>query len=317
MSENSSNRTMQKWIVVGLAGVLILTTVGFFVAAQPVSPLAWVRPERAADPLQILPAPAFAYHELQASGPALRTLRQNRDRADRPHLVWSVNGEDVEAAGAVLPSGSFRRGDVVRVRVESTGPAGPVVGAEVSAVIANAPPHIRAAYIERPAHRPHEANLRVEASDPDQDPLDYDVTWLLDGEPWSGAYGMRANISALESGQSLQCKVVVSDGESTIDYLTSPLGVDNQPPALEVAQSPSIETNADGGRMAVLAASSTDPDGDRVRIAAVGAPSGVRWDQARQALVWNVMDGVETFDVILRADDQRGGQAERTITLRR
>lgn len=318
MSESRSMSTFSKWAIIGLGGMLVLSATGIFLATQTEAPFAWIRPEPDQKSLQILPAPAFAYHELQVSGPLVRTLRTDRSKnPNAPRLVWSVNGQDVDADGLVLPAGSFRRGDLVRARIEVPGGEKPVVTNDATIVVSNAPPHVRAAYLERPANRPHVAILHVEATDPDDDPLDHRVTWLLDGEPWPGTHGMRVDISAIESGQSVQAQVVVSDGEAKVDHLTAPLGVDNQPPALEVAARPEIETADDGSRLAILAASSVDPDGDAVTIAAVDAPSGVRWDGNRQALVWSVESGTESFDVVLRADDRRGGQAERTITLRR
>ena len=306
-----------RWILVGTAGLLILAAVGFFVAV-PSEDLEWIRPQREGAALKILPSQAHAFHELQVSGRVVRGLRLDRRERDEnaPRLVWSVNGKDV-GGGQILPSGSFRRGDVVRARVESPGSDGPVVTAEASIVIANAAPHVRAAYLERSRSRPHEVTLHVQAEDPDRDPLDHEITWLLDGERWPSARGTRANIASIERGQKVQVRVVVSDGEATVEHVTAPLSVDNQPPTLEVDARPTIEDGSDGARLAVLGAASTDPDGDAVVIGAIEAPGDVRWDGARQALVWPVTDGTQTFDVVLRADDQRGGRAERTLTLRR
>lgn len=320
MSKAGSQRQFTKWILIGLGGLLILGATGFFVVI-PDEDLSWIRPDRdRADALQILPAPAFAFHELQVSGPVVRSLRisQRSDDEDGPRLVWSVNGKDVDVGtGFVLPAHLFRRGDVVRARIEAPGPNAPILQAESSIVIANAPPHVKAAYLERPGHRPTEANLHIEASDPDGDLLDYRIQWTIDGEPWPGQYGMRADLSGIERGQKVRAEIVVSDGGQQIEYRTAALDVDNQPPSLEVAAQPEIITNEDGSRMALLSASSRDPDGDAVTIAAVDAPAGVDWDGSRQALVWSVTDGTQPFEVILRADDARGGQAERTITLRR
>ena len=190
------------------------------------------------------------------------------------------------------------------------------MGAEASIFIENAPPTVRAAWLERPAQRPHLVDLHVEATDPDHDALDYDVEWRLDGRPWPGAYGMRVDVSRLGSGRKVEALLRVSDGQATIERTVRGLDVDNQPPSLDVAAKPTIEDGGNG-RVAVLEASSVDPDGDTVAIAAIGAPAGVRWDDNRQALVWPVQDGSEVFDVVLRADDHRGGQAERTLTLRR
>jgi len=318
MTDKSPNQHFTRWILVGLGGVVILAAIGFF-SAVPSESITWFQPhDRSGSQLKILPSPAYSFHELQVSGPAVPTLARGRRSEDesRPRLVWSVNGVDVDGS-LVLASSAFRRGDLVRARIEVPGPDGVLVSDETSIVIANAAPHVRAAFLKRPANQPHQVTAHVEATDPDGDPLDYEFTWLLDGKPWPGTYGRRVDVSKIDSGASIQVKVSVGDGEAVVEHLTSPLGVDNQPPSLEVAGTPEIESDANGQQRAVLGARSEDPDGDDVTIEAVDAPAGVRWDAQREALVWSVVDGTERFDVILRASDPRGGQAERTITLSR
>lgn len=305
----------RRWILIALGAMATAVVAGVLLARTPSLPGREPEQESTAA-LEIQPRPARTHHELRVAGRLLRTLRlDDRDEAGA-RLVWSVNGEDV-GTGPALPAGSFRRGDRVRVRVEVPGPERTLVTAEDSIVIANSPPHVRTARLERDRSRPHLLNLRFDAGDPDADALDHQVHWRLDGQPWTGAHGTQVDVSALGRGSRVTARVQVDDGESTVESAEVAFVLDNRPPSLEIGREPRVERDEDGGQRAVLTARSADPDGDPVRIRAVDAPAGVEWNASLGALVWAVDQGTERFDVILSAEDDRGGRAERTITLAR
>ena len=308
-------------ILAGVAVLGILGALGWFTATRDPSP-AWTAADapKVREDLDILPAPAHTFHELRAAGRlAQRALAAARTgtAGDGQRLVWSVNGEEV-GHDALLSPDHFARGDAVSLRVERLESDGRRVTLdEVTRVIANSPPRIHTAVLERLPNRPGIVRATVEASDPDGDLLDHQLAWTVDGEPWPAAQGAAADVSGLPSGAELEVEVRVSDGTATVSAKARSLSIDNQPPSLEIASTPTVEDGDDGRRIGVLGARSVDPDGDRVVIEAVQAPAGVGFDAARGALVWSLAEGTESFDVILRATDERGGRAERTLTLRR
>ncbi len=311
----ASSVSKKRWGLVVLGAVVTAVVAGALLARTPTVP-GWEPEQESSAALEIQPRPARTHHELRVTGRILRSLRLDGRDDVGARIVWSVNGDDV-GTGPSLPAGTFRRGDRVRARIEVPGPERTLVSAEDTIVIANSPPHVRTARLERDRSRPRLLNLRFDAGDPDADPLDHRVQWWLDGEPWSGAQGTQVDVSALGRGSRVTARVEVDDGQTTVESAEVAFVLDNRPPSLEVGQQPRVERDEDGGQRAVLTARSADPDGDPVRILAVDAPPGVAWNGSLGALVWAVDDGSERFDVILRAEDGRGGHAQRTITLAR
>lgn len=307
-----------RWILLGLGTMIVMVVIGFIVARNPSESFEWIRGKTPEPELSILPSPAFAYHQLRASGALVNKAgRAPSNGIGVQRVVWSVNGEDV-GEGPLLAPDHFGRGDLVQVRVEEIQTRDHAKTlATASATITNSPPRILSARIERNPSRPQQVIANVEANDPDGDLLDYQLNWKVDGQAWGAAQGKLADITRLERGQTITFEVVVDDGEDQARTTAQPYSVDNQPPTLDVAAAPILEDTSGGGRRAVLGATSHDPDGDRVVVEAVNAPDGVRFDTQRGALVWSVLDGSQAFDVILRASDDRGGSAERTVTLRR
>ncbi|HKK73225.1 MAG TPA: hypothetical protein VKA86_18645 [Candidatus Krumholzibacteria bacterium] len=304
-----------RWILVGLAALGLAALAGFLLAEPGIRTGAGTNTGSSAA-LEIVPRPARTHHALRATGRVVQNLPKDARDAGVPRLVWSVNGEDV-GTGAALPAGSFRRGDEVRVRVEIPNPEKTLVTADARIVIANSPPHVRAVRLERDRSRPQRLTVRYDAGDPDDDPLDHRVVWLLDGEPWPGARGAQVDVSGLARGSTVTARVRVDDGETRVESAAVSFALDNRPPTLEVGRQPRVERADDGSQRAVLTARSVDPDGDVVRIDAIGAPPGVTWNGGLGALVWSVDDGTEHFDVTLRAEDDHGARAERTLTLAR
>lgn len=259
----------------------------------------------------ILPSPAFTHNELSISNASANA------HVPRARIVWSVNGRDVGEGRSLLPD-RFRRGDVVTARIETSANAD-VLGETplATTTILNAPPRIETVRIVRDPGAPHRVLARVEASDPDGDAVTTRVTWKVDGEVVDAPDGHALSVADLRRGRSIVVEAIADDGTSSVRKASAPFVVEDRAPRLSFADAPELHTDEQGVRRAMLLVRAEDPETGGVVLELVDAPSGVSFDPTSGHVVWEMSDGSERFDVVVRATTSRGSTAERTITLRR
>lgn len=153
---------------------------------------------------------------------------------------WRVNGQPLDTSSCVLDGGSaFDKGDRVEVTVLAQGDAAPAMPVVLEpVVVGNSPP--QAADLELDPLEPLAAvdDLRCEVTpglDEDGDPLDVELTWFVDGMPWTGPTLTLVQpndtipAQVLSNGTEWTCRVEVDDGtdfgplaEVSTDALPSP-----------------------------------------------------------------------------------------------
>lgn len=142
-------------------------------------------------------------------------------------------------------------------------PGGSVEGVSASG---NRPPVVRSvALVPTPVVLLRPVSVRVEADDPDRDPLTFTYQWFANGEPLTGQTSHQLAPELLKRGDRVHVRVIPSDGTSDgKPFVTEPLVVGNTPPVVSQA---AFEPNhvIVGERLRVLAEVS-DHDRDPIRV---------------------------------------------------
>ena len=136
---------------------------------------------------------------------------------------WTVDGAGVAATGSSLDGATwFERGDSVAVTVtasDATGPSSPVTSAAVTVV--NSAPTAPVVSFSPPAPGPDDSIVCVvstTATDADGDTLSYDISWSVDGVPYSGTTytsaraGDTVPASATALDELWSCQITADDG---------------------------------------------------------------------------------------------------------
>ncbi len=188
----------------------------------------------------------------------------------RYRYSWSRDGEPIEPTGRnnAVAAAQTARGQ--RWVVEVTPSDGEVDGpaCRATAVVANQAPS-GPALVFSPKRPTAVDELRLEFSrpavDPDRDDLVTHIRWSVDGRPFPPADDARSvPRGVLRKGQRWQVEVVVSDGSLSSPPAKAEVRVGNAPPAApEPAIWPLKPLSSDELRCR-LAASTGDPDGDRL-----------------------------------------------------
>ena len=214
--------------------------------------------------LALVPAEPRAPDALKASWRGVWLDASSGEAAPAPRLEWRRNGKAVAALEGKreLPPGTVKRGE--RWRFVLTSPRGDAVaeGREV-AVLDTAPTAPGVALEPAAPNRGTEVRARIQkpATDPDGDPLTYEIAWLLDGVD-TGVKGERFPADRLKRNAVLAARVVASDGE-----LGGPPGIakarvgDSPPGPLQISLEPAAPGRADPVR-ARIEVPAVDPDGD-------------------------------------------------------
>lgn len=204
--------------------------------------------------------------------------------AVRLRYAWRLDGVEVgsDAPEVVLEGG--RKGQSVALDVVAVGEGGTSAPARASARIGNRPPQLLAVALE-PASGVRVGSLVravPEGVDPDDDPLRYEVVWLVNGAP-AAAKGLELDTARFHRGDRLQAKVRASDGRSTTPEVPSAtLEIGNTAP--EIVSRPELRFEGETLRYDVEA---RDADGDRkLRYRLERGPEGMAIDRFDGVLTW-------------------------------
>ncbi|MCZ2343882.1 MAG: putative Ig domain-containing protein [Bacteroidales bacterium] len=155
---------------------------------------------------------------------------------------------------------------------------------------------------------------RVEASDPDGDPISFALTTAPDSMVIDRATGaLTWTPTAAQVGDN-PVVIAVSDGRGgvTTQSFALPVVPTNAPPAItSTPVGPAVEE-----RPYVYVVTATDPDGDPITFSLTTAPDGMAIDAASGVLTWTPdADQIGDNPVTISVSDGRGGVRTQSFTL--
>ncbi|MBN2345633.1 MAG: hypothetical protein JXO51_04520 [Candidatus Aminicenantes bacterium] len=167
--------------------------------------------------IRFTPARIDATSDLSAEPVLLQALPEDIEAGYE--YRWYVNDEPLpEAEGPTLGHGSYAKGQWIfcEARASLEGRSGPWLHSKYVQV-ANALPQVAAAPLER-FEVPGEIAYRIAASDPDGDPLTYELLSPLDQgivlDPRTGELSWSLDAGKVEKlGQAIEIRFAVSDGD--------------------------------------------------------------------------------------------------------
>jgi hypothetical protein len=147
----------------------------------------------------------------------------------------------------------------------------------------------------------------ADVRDPDGDDVDLRYRWRVNGRPVEEARGQRFSTVGLKRGDTVQVRVVASDGGAETPPLDSaPVAIGNSAPSITSIPG---GVSPDGGFRYALQTS--DPDGDRnLRFRLEQGPEGARVDPVLGEVTWAASRehvGSHAFEVVVQ--DGHGGEA--------
>lgn len=142
-------------------------------------------------------------------------------------------------------------------RTGTTGPGGLGPG--------NRPPSIRSAHIvPTPVVLNGPVTVRIDAEDPDRDPVTFRFQWLLNGKPVPGQTSNQFPVDLLKRGDQITVEVIPFDGKTEgAPYRPEPVLVENTAPVLTSVTIAPAQARAGESLRAVVDGS--DADRDEVR----------------------------------------------------
>src|SRR5688572_22872950 len=156
-------------------------------------------------------------------------------------FVLACGGEDPQPSGAPL---ARERGEPVPEREENQAPI-------VERVVLHPPRPLAGQRIE----------ARIEASDPDGDPIRLEVEWRHDGRVLSRGSNTVLTLEKLAKGDEVEIAVTATDGRDTSAPVHASVTAGNRDPLIE-----SLYLAPDGeiapGQAVTAAPRAVDPDGD-------------------------------------------------------
>ena len=254
-------------------------------------------------------------------GTAVEASVEVRDPDGDPYRLsfdWKINGE-VAASG---PRPRFmledvQKGDRIAVTVVATDGRLESEPWTERTRIGNRPPLLQGVLLDpqETVRSGDDLLASPQATDADDDPLDYQYTWLVNGSE-TGQRGREFSTRGLERGDKVRVRVVASDGsDSSRPAESREITLGNSPPLIK--EIPGAQ--ADDG-MFRYSFEAEDPDGDRnLRFRLGKAPEGMRIDPILGVATWRPKEsqaGVHPVEVIVQ-DSQGDGSAlhfEVTVT---
>jgi hypothetical protein len=185
------------------------------------------------------------------------------------HYAFYVNGQRraFPSTRGLLPKGSARHGDVVKVEAWAHDGEADGIHASAEARYVNSAPKQPQVAIAPATPRTREgltAGLIVAGRDPDRDPVRYQVRWFRNGEPFGAANQFSIPETEIHKGQKWSVEFVPSDGT-----LAGPPGrfdvvVANSAPSRPRLAASNVAPTVTDTTTITIAEESVDRDGDPV-----------------------------------------------------
>lgn len=215
-------------------------------------------------------------------------------------ISWHVNGVPVpDAASREFPCRGLARNDTVMAVLVHEGTEYPT--AEVR--IENSPPSIRNVRFEEiylkagmPIH------VRVDARDPDGDPVRLTYRWFVNDELAGYA---EAYEEPLKRNDRIRVEIASFDGLGPGETTVLETRVQNSPPTA------SKESERVAGDVYEVQIRADDPDGDPVSYTLLEGPDGMEIEPQSGRLKWPLEKALEgTFEVKVQVEDGQGGASQ-------
>jgi hypothetical protein len=288
-------------------------------------------PKPSGPPLATTPAPASARPESHA--PAIAQVRLEpgeplpggRVRAVveasgpdggslRLRYAWTVDGAPVGGDTPEITLDQGRKGQEVEVRVVASDGSSESAPMRASGVLGNRPPLMLGVVLEPKDGLQVGGVVKAvpDVKDPDDDVLQFEVTWLVNGQAIS-EHGLELATKGLHRGDRIQAELLASDGKVTTQPAKSQeLQIGNSAP--KIVSRP--ETRFEEG-VFHYTVEAKDPDGDRsLHYSLASAPEGMTIDRTGGEIRWQPtveQAGKHAVEVVV--EDAQGGQDVQTFEL--
>lgn len=261
-------------------------------------------------PPEITAASIFPENPTQKSD--LGIMIQSKDPDDDPityDYQWIKN--DAEIIGEtkpVLKSGTFKKGDIIQVKVIPSD--GKVNGAPFfsgSVKILNSPPVIQEISIEpKTAFANNDLKVIVKGFDPDGDFIYYNFRWEKNGVELSEENKEILKQGNFKKGDTITVTVTPDDREVTGEPKKSvPITILNSPPAIVSSPPESIKDS-----QYIYQVKAHDPDHDPVTFILKSGPKGMEIDQKTGLLRWDIRkEDKGTHQIEIEALDSEGAKS--------
>jgi hypothetical protein len=222
------------------------------------------------------------------------------------HYQWIKN--DAEMIGEnrnVLKSGTFRKGELIQIRVTPSDgkvEGKPFLSAPVE--ILNSPPVIQELKIEPPiASASEDLKAVVKGFDPDGDFIYFDYKWEINGVILPEERKEILERARFKKGDSIAVKVTPDDREVTgLPKKSVAVVISNSPPIIISSPPTSIE-----GTIYRYQVKADDPDRDPITFTLKSGPRGMEIDKNTGLIRWGVgKEGKGTHTIEIETSDKEG-----------
>ena len=232
------------------------------------------------------------------------------------HYQWVKNDEEIVGENKeTLKSGSFRKGDLIRVKViPSDGriDGKPYLSDPVK--ILNSPPLIQDVRIEpKMASARDHLTIYVRSLDADGDFVYYGYQWEKNGALLNEEKAETLERARLKKGDSITVMVTPEDRETQgLPKKSEPLIISNSPPV--IISSPPTSTD---GTAYVYSLKAGDPDNDPILFSLKSAPKGMEVDKNTGLIRWQIRPEDRGPHLIeIEASDNSGAKSVQRYTLK-
>lgn len=270
--------------------------------------------ELALDRLHITPREPFAYHRLQADGLDFSAaMGSGEDGVRFERLVWFVNGEEVHR-GTYLESRHITRDDIVELHLLDED--GARVSARDHVTVLNSMPRISGVSLALSRDEGNVLVCHASSIDADNEEIQYEYEWTLDGQRFAGARGPKVQLRDLKKGQRIGVIVRAFDGAGySQPFRPREYVINNLPPSIAEVGDAVVRSMENGTRIFRLQLDISDPDGDSLDVRFSGVPSSYDWNGDSGVLQW-VLDGpAEARTIQVRVSDGRGAAIQHQLEI--
>lgn len=228
---------------------------------------------------------------------------------------WLKNGEELSGEDKnFLPSKSFKKGDIIQVRVtpsdgKTTGR--PFLSEGVK--ILNSPPVVEEVWIEpRVAYANTDLKVHVKGMDKDGDFIYYTCQWEKNGNPIPEERKEVLGKGNFKKGDSITVTVIPDDRESYGKPKKSdPLVISNHAPFIVSSPPTSIENN-----LYIYQVKVDDPDGDAIQFRLKSGPKRMKIEENTGLIRWEIQkEDQGTHLIEIEARDGEGARSTQRYTL--
>lgn len=230
---------------------------------------------------------------------------------------WKRNGKEIFGETVkTLSHFNFSKHDAISVVV--TPLQGEAIGKPVesaSVVIINTEPIISSATIQpQPSYTNSQLEVKIKASDEDDDLIVYSYQWIKNGEEILNETSHVLSSSCFERGDRIQCRIIPSDREvygRTFEAET--IRIANSPPLITARTQSEIA--CEGFFMYKI--NTNDPDQDILALSlSSSAPDGMTLDSATGIVKWKIPKGLTgSYPIDIIVSDGYGGRCSQTFNI--